>query len=77
MRNARWGIVGASLSLLGAKACLAARDTVVLIGGRKGEGAARHEYPEGVRMLEKLPRESADVKRVRLKVAAFPDVTLP
>ena len=50
-----------------------AGNTVVLIGGKKSEGAARHEYPEGVRILERLLRGSPDVKRLGLEVRAHPD----
>ncbi len=59
--------------MLMAAETFAAPGTIMLIGGRKSEGAARHEYPEGIRILERLLRGSPDVRRLGLKVAAYPE----
>ena len=69
----------ARLALACAFLCCApafARDTpprIVLIGGAKSEGPARHEYPDGIRLLKSLLESSPNVKALGLRVDAYPD----
>lgn len=49
----------------------AATRKIVLVGGSKSEGAARHDYPSGVRLLKTLLESSPDAKALR--VEAYPD----
>lgn len=47
---------------------------IVLIGGAKSEGAAQHDYPNGVRVLEAILESSPDVQAIDgLVVDAWPD----
>lgn len=47
---------------------------IVLIGGPKSEGPARHDYPNGVRLLSALLDSSPDAQAIdSLIVAAYPD----
>jgi type 1 glutamine amidotransferase len=47
---------------------------VVLIGGAKSEGPGRHDYPNGIRALERLLSSSPDFQAVRgLDIDAHPD----
>src|SRR5260221_12158000 len=63
------GRVRAALALCALLGCAPAfaRDaprTIVLIGGEKSEGPARHEYPDGIRLLKALLESSPDVKAI-------------
>lgn len=44
----------------------------MLIGGVKSEGPARHDYPNGIRVLKAILESSPDAKG-KLTVAAYPD----
>ena len=51
------------------------RDTpkkIVLIGGAKSEGPARHDYPNGIRVLKTILESSPDAQG-KLTVDAYPD----
>src|SRR5260221_698690 len=72
------GRVRAALALCALLGCAPAfaRDaprTIVLIGGEKSEGPARHEYPDGIRLLKALLESSPDVKAIGgLRIDAYP-----
>lgn len=52
----------------------AAPHKIVLIGGAKSEGPARHDYPNGIRQIQQLLESSPDADAgQRLVVAAYPD----
>jgi len=58
----------------GAAAHETAARKIVLIGGTKSEGPARHDYPNGIRLLRDFLESSPDTKQIRdLSIAAFPD----
>lgn len=47
---------------------------IVLIGGEKSEGAAQHDYPNGVRLLKALLESSPDLRSIEgVVVDAYPD----
>ena len=47
---------------------------IVIIGGIKSEGPARHDYPNGVRLLNAFLLSSPDVKHIRnLVIDSYPD----
>jgi mannose-6-phosphate isomerase-like protein (cupin superfamily) len=51
----------------------AEQKTIVLIGGAKSEGPARHDYPNGVRLLKALLESSPEVRAAPIAVKAWPD----
>ncbi|MEP7044461.1 MAG: ThuA domain-containing protein [Dokdonella sp.] len=57
------GCAGAEVAALG---------KIVLIGGANSEGPGRHDYPAGIRLLEKLLATSLDAP-LGLDVKAYPD----
>ncbi len=48
---------------------------IVLIGGEKSEGPARHSYPDGIRLLKGLLESSPDVQAIAggARIDAYPD----
>ena len=48
---------------------------IILIGGPKSEGPARHDYPAGIRLLKELLESSPDIRALgeRVRVEAYPD----
>ena len=54
------GLVAASFFLTGAAAGETAPRKIVLVGGAKSEGPARHDYPNGIRLLKQLLESSPD-----------------
>lgn len=63
------------IALLSADAWAAASaKRIVLIGGAKSEGPARHDYPNGIRLLKAFLESSPDVRRIEgLAIDAYPD----
>lgn len=70
-----WILVFACLlACMGAGCDRKAPRKVVVVGGVKSEGPARHDYPNGVRVLKALIESSTDnADRDKLTVAAYPD----
>ena len=55
-------------------AAAAAEKRIVLIGGVKSEGPARHDYPNGIRLLKALLESSPDLRLVgNVAIDAYPD----
>ncbi|HUP31054.1 MAG TPA: ThuA domain-containing protein, partial [Usitatibacter sp.] len=69
----RSAILGAALAVACAGFDSAAGTRVAIIGGAKSEGAARHEYPDGVRLLRDLLAASPDARALDVAIDAYPD----
>ncbi len=66
-------LIGALLTAIAAGAADRSHK-ILLIGGVKSEGPGRHDYPNGIKALERLLKSSPDLQAVRsLEIKAFPD----
>lgn len=67
-------IAFAFAAILAVTAAAAEPRRIVLIGGVKSEGAAQHDYPNGVRVLEAILESSPDVQAIEgITIDTFPD----
>lgn len=66
-------LIGALLTATAGSAADLSRK-ILLIGGVKSEGPGRHDYPNGIRALERLLKSSPNLQTVRdLEINAYPD----
>ena len=74
IRPTRIGLLACLLCCMCAGCGRDAPRKVLLIGGTKSEGPARHDYPNGIRLLKGLLESSSDLKgHGEFVVAAYPD----
>ena len=54
------GLIAAALFMAGNTAAETVPRKIVLVGGTKSQGPARHDYPNGIRLIQKLLESSPD-----------------